>query len=369
VAAAARLLRGEGAVNLAASVPPDASHLPELTLDVAALAAAAPAHGYAPAGLPALREAAAARLGRLGLPTTAGQVHVANGAQHALHLALGALCRAGDVVAVEDPTYVGILDLLDARGLRALPVPAGLAREDPATFTRLCRGAGARAVVVVPVVHSPTGRVARPAELDALAGALDTCGLPVIEDNTVADLVFSGERPASLAARCQRAPVVSVESTSKVGWGGLRVGWLRADVATVERTVAERHAVDLGTSVAAQLLACQLLDAYDDLVGRRRATLAARAAQLVGLLRDHLPDWEVEAPGGGLSLWADVGEGAERFDAHALRRGVVVAPGTSASRTAVGRSHLRLCFDRPPLELEAAVPRLRRAWEDARGWR
>ena len=86
---------GRGTINLAASVPGDASHLPDLQLDGADLVAADPAHGYAPTGLPALRDAIAARHTGLGLPTAVDQVHVTNGAQHALDLALGAVTRAG----------------------------------------------------------------------------------------------------------------------------------------------------------------------------------------------------------------------------------------------------------------------------------
>lgn len=87
---------------------------------------------------------------------------------------------------------------------------------------------GRPSLLLVPAVHSPTGRVRRRLQLEALARQLDTARLPTIEDNTVADLAFAGGRPPSLASLCRRAPVVSVESTSKVGWGGLRVGWIRA---------------------------------------------------------------------------------------------------------------------------------------------
>jgi DNA-binding transcriptional MocR family regulator len=82
-----------------------------------------------------------------------------------------------------------------------------------------------------------------------------------------------------------------------------------------------------------------------------------------------MPDWRGEAPGGGLSTWIDTGVDAEVLAAHALRHGVTVAPGSSASRLPAARTHLRLCFDRPALELEAALTRLSRAWEDSRGWR
>jgi DNA-binding transcriptional MocR family regulator len=369
-AVAIRLLTGAGNVNLAASVPGDAAHLPPLELDLADLVAVVPAHGYAPAGLATLREAIAARHDALGLWTTPDQIHVTNGAQHALELALEAFTEPGDVVAIEDPTYVGILDLIEARGLRALPIPLDDVDDDESKrLARLLRGGRVRAAFLVPAVHSPTGRVRTTAAMRRLARLLDVAAIPVIEDNTVADLTFRGKRPPSLAALCERAPVVSVESTSKVAWGGLRVGWLRADPPLVERTVAARTRRDFGTSVPSQLLALRLLEHYDDVVARRRESLRLAATTFTNLLREALPTWDVRRPAGGLSMWVDIGVDAEALTAAARRHRVTVAPGRTASLGVNARTHLRLCFDRPLVELEQGVAGLQRAYEDVTGTR
>ena len=216
---AERLLPAEHILNLAASVTPDASQLPDATLDVADLASVVPAHGYAPAGLPVLRDAIAQRHHALAASTSPAQIHVTNGAQHALDLALGAVAKRGHIIAVEDPTYVGIHDLLRGRGLRALPLPLDLIDDPGDQLSKLLIAGRARAVLLIPAVHSPTGRVRHRLQLEALAHQLDTARLPTIEDNTLADLAFTGGRPPSLASLCRRAPVISVESTSKVGWG------------------------------------------------------------------------------------------------------------------------------------------------------
>ena len=367
--AAHRLLLGGAGLNLAASVPSDASHLAGLSVDTADLTAVTPAHGYGPAGLVELRDALAARHRAQGLATSVEQIHVTNGAQHALDLALGAVSRPGDVVAVEDPTYVGVFDLLEARGLRPLPLPLDVIHDASGDLARMCHGGRARALFLVPTVHSPTGRVRRARDLERLGARLDMLGLPVIEDNTVADLVFTGRRPPSLASCCDATRVLSVESMSKVAWGGLRMGWLRAGSADIEATVRERGRTDFGTSVPSQLLARRLLDRYDDLVAERRRTLARAARLFARLVRERMPDWHGEAPGGGLSTWVDTGVDAAVLAAHALRHGVTVAPGSSASRLPTARTHLRLCFDRPALELEAGLTRLARAWDDTRGYR
>ena len=250
-----------------------------------------------------------------------------------------------------------------------MPIALDDIDNDSDRLAKLFRGGRARAALLVPAVHSPTGRVRTAASMRHLACRLDAARIPVIEDNTLADLVFRGTRPPVLVALCERGSVVSIETTSKVTWGGLRVGWLRAEAPLLERTVTERARTDFGTSVPSQLLALRLLEQYDDLVERRRETLRRAAMTFTSLLHEGLPSWHLERPAGGLSVWVDTGVDSEQLAAYALRHGVTVAPGTTASVGASARTHLRLCFDRSVVELETGVERLQRAYEDAIGRR
>src|SRR5207245_1951357 len=129
-------------------------------------------------GLLALRAALAARHTAAGLPTGADEVHVTHGAQHAIDLALATLCGPGDAVAVEDPTYPGVLDVIAARGLRAVPLAGDARGPTPAALDDAAR-AGARVAFLLPAVHNPTGRVLDPGRRQALARALDRLDLIV----------------------------------------------------------------------------------------------------------------------------------------------------------------------------------------------
>jgi len=366
---AGRLLGAAGrGINLGISAPPAASDLPALAVTSADLLAAAPAHGYDPAGLAVLRAALAARHTALGVAAGADEIQVTHGAQHAIDLALGTLCRPGDAVAVEDPTYPGVLDVLAARRLRPVPVAGDARGPTPAGLEAAVRSGGARVAFLLPAVHNPTGRVLDPGRRQALAGVLDRLDVTVVEDNTLADLAYdpADRRPPSLAELCRRATVVSVETTSKVAWGGLRVGWLRAPAGLIERSVRQRTSGDLGCSVPAQLLVLQLLDRYDQLIAARRRALQASAARLGGLLTGAIPGCTFTWPAGGLSLWVRLPGGADSaaFASRALRHGVSVAPGTFAS-PAGGHDHLRLCHDRPDEELVEGAARLAAAWADS----
>ena len=384
---AARLLEAaERGINFGISAPPAAGALPPLAVTSADLLAAVPAHGYEPAGLAVLRGALAARHTAAGLPTAAEEIHVTHGAQHAIDLALATLCLPGDAVAVEDPTYPGVLDVIAARRLRPVFLAADARGATPAALEDAARTRGAGVAFLLPAVHNPTGRVLDPGRRQALARALDRLNFTVVEDNTLADLTFPAPepggggpgvggpggggpgRPPSLAVLCRAATVVSVETTSKVAWGGLRVGWLRAPAAVIERSVGQRTSGDLGCSVPAQLLALQLLNHYDNLIAARRLALQASAARFSALLAQAIPGCSFRPPSGGLSLWVRLPGGADAaaFASRALRHGVSVAPGLFASPDG-GHDHLRLCHDRPDDELVEGTARLAAAWSEAAG--
>jgi len=330
------------------------------------LLAAVPAHGYDPAGLLVLRAALAGRHTAAGLATGPEEIHVTHGAQHAIDLALATLCEAGDAVAVEDPTYPGVLDVIAARRLRPVPLAGDARGPTPAGLEAAARDHGARVAFLLPAGHNPTGRVLDPGRRQALARSLDKLELTVVEDNTLADLAYGEPRPSSLAALCRRAVVVTVETTSKVAWGGLRVGWLRAPAGVIERTVRIRTSGDLGCSVPAQLLALQLLDRYDELIAARRPALQGSAARFAALLTEALPGCTFDPPAGGLSLWVRLPGGADAaaFASRALRHGVSVAPGLFASPTG-GHDRLRLCHDRPEEEIREGIARLAAAWSES----
>lgn len=215
-----------GSIDLAASSPADARALPQVDVDLDSLLLSGPRHGYTPAGLPELRRAVAERFTTDGLATTAEQILITNGAQHALALAFSELTEPGDSIIVDEPTYPGVIDLLAARRLRPVALPRTAGGIDPDAFAALVRSSGARLAYLQTLVHNPTGQCGDERQLRRLAEAVTATGVTVIEDLVLAELRFDGERSAPLASRVDRDQVVVVGSVSKLGWGGLRIGWL-----------------------------------------------------------------------------------------------------------------------------------------------
>ena len=215
---------GDG-INLAVANPPDASHLPELTLTTADLMAWGSGHGLEPLGLPALREAVARRHTAAGLMTEAGQIHITSGAHHAIGVTIDALVAAGRgrggrraqlPRTVRPPRPPSGADGRPRLGQRR-PGPSRPRPPDPRERPPV--------VFLQGGVVNPTGIVIGPARRRALAEVFDRHpGTVVVEDRTLVGLAFGSPPQPELATLCRRAPVITVESISKIALASLRVG-------------------------------------------------------------------------------------------------------------------------------------------------
>ncbi|MEJ2579887.1 MAG: PLP-dependent aminotransferase family protein, partial [Kineosporiaceae bacterium] len=194
-----------------------------------------PGHGDLTAGVPELRARVAQRYTDRGLPTRPEQVLVTTGATQAIQLTFQALLNRGDRVLVEHPTWP--LATQSAQRLGARPVPFPVEDGwDPLRLRALLSRSRPTLAYLIPDFHNPTGLLLNGPERLEVARALADTGTTVLVDETTTDLDLraglgrdSGPMPAPLAALARRGTAVSVGSASKLFWGGLRVGWVRAD--------------------------------------------------------------------------------------------------------------------------------------------
>ncbi len=366
VSTMAEVVLVDSGINLAAAAPPDASHIGPVGIDLGDLMSVSPSHGYDPLGLPRLREQIAAGFGAAGLRTGSDDVIVTPGAHSALALTIGALVSAGDRVVVEEYTYGGVLDLIKTARAKAVVVPRDSGGVDPEVLDGLLRDQRPRLVYLMPTVHAPTGESTASTRLLELAAVLDRSDAVVIVDESLADL-GPEPRPPSLGSLCQSAEVISIGSLSKIAWGGLRVGWIRATGAICDELQHHRSHLELGTSIPAQLIAVQILDRFDDLVSGRRMSLAEKSLHLRCGLAAALPSWEVPGAGGGLCAWVKLPlHDAGPFVTRAAEAGVAVMAGSMARAGRGPDPHIRICFDRTFSELDEGVARLAVSWSRRR---
>jgi DNA-binding transcriptional MocR family regulator len=300
-----------------------------------------PRHGYAPMGLAELRTAVAQRYSDCGLATTPDQILITNGAQHAIALIARTLLRPRDRVVVDHPTYPHALQVFQAAKCRMTPVAVTGSGWDLDGLSEAARGASM--AYLVPDFHNPTGLCLSEEDRGRLS-----LGCPVVVDETMAELALDVPRPVSLAA--YHPDVITIGSTAKTFWGGLRVGWVRADAGLVQRLGQARAGTDLGTPVVEQLVCVELLNEIDRILPGRLADLRERRAVLLALVAERLADWSVGRSMGGLSVWARLPEPvSSALAAVAPQFGVWLAAGP---RFGLGGAFER--FVRLPYSLDTA---------------
>lgn len=345
------------------------------------LPALLPGFGYDALGVAPLREAIADRYTAAGVPTTADQVMVTSGAQHALTIVLRTVAGRSGKVLVEHPSYPNALDAIRAAGCRAVPVAMPVAAGDTARGLGAASGPDAAPgnagwdleameaallqqrpamAYVVPDFHNPTGRLMPDAQRRRLAAAAAAAGTVLVADETLRELNLDGLPSTPMAAF--GPSVVTIGSLSKSHWAGLRVGWIRASEPLIQRFAAARTTLDLGGPVVEQLAAAHLVRNLNEPLPARLASLRTNRDILLDLIAEHLPDWRAERPAGGLSVWC-------RLPAPVSTGLAVVAPDVglrlaTGPRFGVGGAFdqfLRLPFTLPPEQLETAVLSLREA--------
>ena len=319
-----------------------------------------PGHGYAPQGLPELRERLAARFTARGLPTSVEQVVVTLGAAGGITAALRALTDPGDRVLVEHPVWPNALDVLGVLRTRAVPVPLDPERtaEFVAALHRAARQTSARAAYLVPDFSNPTGAVLDVEDRRHLAASLQQQDVTVLADETLTDLPLEGQEvPPPLAAFARPGAVVTVGSLSKAVWAGVRTGWVRGEAPFLARVASAMSREHGSLSIVDQLAACALLDGLDDALVRRRAELRTQRDALVTALAARLPEWRVPVPDGGLSLWCHLppGTSSSLLADAAEPLGLRIATGSRFGTGHAFDDRLRLPFTQPVPVLERAV--------------
>ena len=328
-------------------------------------------HGYEPRGLALLREAIARRYESRGLPTSADQILVTNGAQQALDLVVRALVSPLEPVMAECPTYPSALDVLAQAKTRVVTVGVSTTGWNVDLITSALRQTLPRLAYLIPDFHNPTGHLMPGDGRLAIAQAAAASGTLLVIDETFAELALDAvDVPRPFGFYDPGGQVISVGSMSKAYWAGLRIGWIRATSSLLSRFQAVRGTLDVASPLFEQLMAAWLLDNGHGLLTRRRAALASGRNTMMREVRMHLRDWRFRVPAGGLSLWVDLGAPVstaltQAAEGHRLR----LAAGPRFGPNGTLERYLRLPYVLGEEELVEAVRRLEAAKADVdAGW-
>lgn len=343
-----------GGIDLRVAALPAPAALAELATEAAGdLPRWLDHHGYEPLGIPDLRTAVAERFAERGLPTVPEQILITSGALQALNLVLSTVLPRGGQALVELPGYPAALEAIRAHGARIHGVPVRGEGWDLEVLEQVARQHRPALAYLTPDFQNPTTALldepGRRRAMRALAGA-DTY---IVIDETFVELSLDQVSMPPPAARWAGRRGITVGSLSKAVWGGLRIGWIRAEVEIVQRLAAVRAHLDMASPVLEQLVATRIMASLPEFVDDRRELARRRRDALAAGLGRHLPEWGYTLPRGGLWIWAELPAPiSTRLAVHAGEHGLMLTPGPRFGGDGLLERYLRLPFAAAPDELE-----------------
>jgi DNA-binding transcriptional MocR family regulator len=322
--------------------------------------------GYHPLGIEALREGIAMRFRERGVPTDPDQIIVTSGALSSMALIAATFLTSGDRVVMDSPTYPNTIAALRQRGARVMGVGVEPTGWDIEALEATLRHVRPAVSVLIPDFHNPTGSLMPDEERARVARSWSRCGTLGVIDETLIDFAAAPHalQPLPMAAHDTR--IMTVGSASKSFWGGLRIGWIRAEPDQVTRLSETRLGLDLSAPVLEQLVLLRLMAEREQIVEQQRERVRESRASLCDALARMLPDWVVHPPAGGMSLWCELPHPlATALVAAAEKLDLLLGAGPRFGVDGGLERFLRLTCTQGPDTMRDSAARMAVAWQDA----
>lgn len=323
-----------------------------------------------PPGVESLRRQIARRSLAYGCNLAPSEIVVTTGAMEALNLSLRAVARAGDVIAVESPTYFGVLEAIQSLGMRAIEIPThprkGMSLDWLESAIRKHRLKGC---VSMTNGHNPLGYVLPNDYKKDLAELTARHDVALIEDNIYGELAFGTRHPKVAKAFDRKGNVLLCASFSKVLAPGFRVGWMHAGryQAEVERL---KFVNTVATASLPQFVLAEFLESggFDRYVNRLRIAFAEQLRIMSQAVAKYFPEGtRITRPDAGYLLWVELPKKVDTLKLFrtALAANISIVPGPIFSTTGRFSNCIRIsCGYRWSDAIDRAVLALGRAADD-----
>ena len=371
-----KLTQGNQVLSLAGGLPAEDSfpieEMREAFVRSFDLGAKALQYGLTDGYLP-LREWVASRMKQKQMNVGVDNMLLTTGSQQAVDLLCRVYLDEGDVVLVENPTYLAAVQLFQFRGIRAIPVDGDEEGMDLDDLARKIAQYRPKMAYVIPTFANPTGKVW---SLERRLGLLRQCkenNILILEDDPYGEIQFDGQEPYrsifSLDEHPEDSCVVYTSTFSKIVAPGLRTGWAIGDKRVIQMMVKAKQAVDLQSSTIDQIALHKLLENFDleSHIEKIRASYKARMEWMNELmLAQNWDGVKWEKPRGGMFLWVTLPEhiDSEKLLAASVKEGVAFVPGKPFYAAEPQANTMRLNYtllDRDDTQL--AISRLSAALE------
>lgn len=285
-----------------------------------------------PRGEISLRLEIARRMLRFGKALSPEDIAITCGCTEALALALDAVTEPGDAVAIESPSYFGLLQVLRAKNLKVVELPTDAVTGISVDALQEVLAAGkVRACVLASSFCNPLGCTMSEEKKRAVLRLLAKHRVPLIEDDVYGDIHFGEERPLPFSALDRHDNVIHCGSFSKTLAPGYRIGWITTG-RHMGRVLESKFATTLATPVLTQVALAGFLQNgdYDRHLRRLRRSFSDTLERMARVIEQAFPPGtRVSRPEGGFVLWLELPRQVDTRELFplALRKGVCFAPG------------------------------------------
>ena len=292
----------------------------------------------------------------LGLTAELENVLALTGSMQGLDLICKVVVNPGDVVLVEEPSFLGALQTFNIAQAKLVPVPLHTDGIHVDELEALVREYRPVMFYTIPTFQNPTSWVSGIEARKAIARLAAEYDMIVIEDDPYASLRFSGEKLPTIKSFDTSGNVILMSSFSKTISPGMRVALCCGNAElirkmTIAKQSADTHSPNLNQAIIAEYLNRDLLPEH---IAEISKVYAHSASVMIEAMEEYFPDWvEYEKPIGGLFIWCTLPEGwdaSELFKKAVARKGAFV-PGVSFFTTSgKGNNTFRLNFSAEPEE-------------------
>lgn len=292
----------------------------------------------------------------LGLTAELENVLALTGSMQGLDLICKVVINPGDVVLVEEPSFLGALQTFNIAQAKLVPVPLHTDGIHVDELEALVREYRPVMFYTIPTFQNPTSWVSGIEARKAIARLAAEYDMIVIEDDPYASLRFSGEKLPTIKSFDTSGNVILMSSFSKTISPGMRVALCCGNAElirkmTIAKQSADTHSPNLNQAIIAEYLNRDLLPEHIVEISK---VYAHSASVMIEAMEEYFPDWvEYEKPIGGLFIWCTLPEGwdASELFKKAVARKVAFVPGVSFFTTpGKGNNTFRLNFSAEPEE-------------------
>lgn len=288
-------------------------------------------------------------LGTIGLKAAENELQVLSGGQQGLDLMCKAFLDKGDVVLVEDPTYLAFLQIVKTYEARAVGVRAdenGLVLDD---LEQKLKKYSPKLLYTVPTFSNPTGKTYSAENRKSIISLCERYGTVVIEDDPYGRLRYDGEHVPTMKSFDTSGTVVYITSFSKTVAPSLRVAFAFGEQSVVRKLSIGKQCADVQSPALCQAMVAEYLRRgyFYPTLDKSIAAYRARKDAFLAALDRYMPDGvRYTRPDGGLFIWAEL---PERIDAaamlpEAVARNVAYIQGCEFYADGGGRNTMRLNF-------------------------